>query len=101
METKYVKNENLCKMANNIFGDIVKQAYIEVYYEYGSSFLDDIIRESDEEKIKGFDRQTGHTLEWGQSTIVLEFINGNFVEFTNSEWAYMENVNQLFNEKEQ
>lgn len=69
--TTYAKNPSLLKAAKQIFGDLVVNAF----------GLPDA-------KFHVHKMKTGELLlDWGSEDIVLEFVNGNKVRMSNSEWA--------------
>lgn len=87
-ETYFVKEvEAVTKIAKNIFGDIVKKAYYcEVHY---SSITEaETIATIDREIANSFHTET--SIDQDGRTIVIEFVNGRSVVFSNSEWGSME-----------
>lgn len=88
MNEKYLLKEdkNMTKVAKNIFGDIVNNAY---YAEINYSFI------PEEETILKLDKlilnsvHKEEEIDQDAKVIVIEFINGKRVIFHNSEWGSM------------
>lgn len=77
--TTYTKNPSLLKAAKQIFGDVVVDAFglPDARFSIRKMKTDELL------------------LDWGSEDIVLEFINGNKVRMTNSEWANFILVNSI------
>lgn len=78
---KLIPNIDLTNYCKKIFGDLVKSAYVDEYYNNSAEFLshDKTILEPD-------------TLQYDGEQIYIEFINGKVICFSNSEWAYITEV---------
>lgn len=79
--------EAVTKIAKNIFGDIVHKVY---YCESHYAQVDeaDTIARIDREVAGSFHTDT--SIDQDGRTIVIEFVNGRSVVFSNSEWGGME-----------
>jgi hypothetical protein len=79
--------EAVTKIAQNIFGDIVHKVY---YAESHYSNVDEAttIAMIDREIENSFHSET--SIDQDGRTIVIEFVNGRSVVFSNSEWGAME-----------
>ena len=73
----HLKSESLLRVANNIFGDIIKDAYIEHFDTDDLLKLGEDYAEISDETELNFD----------SDTIVLVFNNGKMVKFLSSEWS--------------
>ena len=73
----YKETTELTNIAKNIFGDIVESVSIEYY--------DEDALEHQISKI--IEQSTEQTLQYDSQTIMIKFINGKSVIFTNSEWG--------------
>lgn len=80
--------ESVTKIAKNIFGDIVHKVYFSSEF-YGSE--DETISRIDRDINSGFNRDD--CIDQDCKTIVIEFVNGKKVVFSNSEWGSMEAFN--------
>lgn len=74
----------LTKMAHNIFGDIVKAAYVTTWDI--DSKLEEVVERLDKCEFKCVG---SNKIDYGAETIWIEFTNGKCVEFSNSEWAFI------------
>jgi hypothetical protein len=96
MDTHYfIQNNHLLYQAQCIFGDIVAGAYLTTvtYEEHKKEY----IKELEEESLNFcFFSDTFRIDLPTNCEIVLEFENGKFVEFTNSEWAAITDVTEQF-----
>lgn len=79
----YLESEKICKIANNIFGDIVVSALVEYYCDDDKESIK--INEI-ENKYNTLD-ENDDSLSFDSDTIILFLKNGNKVELTNSEWG--------------
>jgi hypothetical protein len=79
--------EAVTKIAKNIFGDIVHKVY---YAESHYSTVEEAetIARIDREIASSF--HTENSIDQDGRTIVIEFVNGRSVVFSNSEWGAME-----------
>lgn len=92
MNEQYILKEvsDATKIAKNIFGNIVNK----VYYAY---WINDTVTE--EYTISMIDRaikasfNSENSIDQDDKTIIIEFVNGNHVIFSNSEWGSMEKFN--------
>lgn len=80
----YTSNE-LTKIAESIFGkDIIRSVHVEgMDNSIKLKKLDQIVAESKDGE-----------LHYHNCTIIVAFINGNIVEFENSEWATIKRLNE-------
>lgn len=69
-----IENLKLRDYCVSIFGDIVKTAYITTYYD---------------ETFVCFDN---NILSYDAQSFIIEFTNGNKIEFNNSEWASLKKL---------
>jgi hypothetical protein len=86
------KSINLETLARNIFGDIVKTAY------FCSDYQD--IAEAKRE-LRDFDNSCNpfsDIIDNGSKDIVLEFVNGRKVRFTNSEWGEIQEIRDILDD---
>lgn len=74
-------NEELTEQCNHIFGDIVVEAYF--------------VSEHYSESTPPYTTLKDTVLEWGSDTFVVKFMNGSVVKFNNSEWAYLERLDDV------
>ena len=82
--------ESVTEIAKNIFGDIVNKVY---YAELHYDFRDEAIAiASIEYKIK-HSFNDDKSINQDDKTIIIEFVNGKRVIFSNSEWGSMEAFN--------
>ena len=86
MTEYHLKSPAILKAANEIFGGIVKDAYVEHYHK---KELAEIVERYEREK-----REKGE-LGFDAKAIILVFQNGNKVKLWNSEWGGMSLVNEL------
>ena len=92
MKEQYILKEvsELTRIAKNIFGDIVHKAYYAYWInetvteEYTISMIDRKIKSS-------FNNE--NSIDQDGKTIIIEFVNGHHVIFSNSEWGSMEKFN--------
>lgn len=85
--------EAVTKIAKNIFGDIVHKVYYAESH-YANVEEAETIARIDREISSSF--HTENCIDQDGRTIVIEFINGRSVVFSNSEWGGMEKFD--FNE---
>jgi hypothetical protein len=81
----FVKNDNLLDVVKQIFGDLAVAVY---------TTMTDVNKIQDEESIMIHETDTEVQLGFDTTSFVIEFVNGNRVEFTNSEWASMNRLKQ-------
>ncbi len=86
MEDYHLKNKKILTIAKNIFGDIVKNAYIAYFDKDLISGLVSSYKKLKDDSI---------LLPYDSDDIVLEFSNGNLVKFSNSEWASISKIETL------
>jgi len=89
MKDAYILKEvdAVTKIAQNIFGDIVhKVYYAESHYAHVD--LADTIARIDRSIAQSFHSET--SIDQDARNIVIEFVNGRKVFFSNSEWGAME-----------
>ena len=71
-------NEELTEQCKYIFGDIVVKAHFtSEHYDRYNVICTDL---------------QNNYLDWSRATFIVEFINGAKVQFTNSEWASLERL---------
>jgi hypothetical protein len=85
--------DNVTQIAKNIFGDIVHKVY---YAELHYSSVDEAttVARIDSEIAKSF--HTEKSIDQDGRNIVIEFVNGRKVFFSNSEWGSMEKFDEKF-----
>ena len=95
MNETYILKENksVTEIAKNIFGDIVCKVYYAGVH-YGSIEEERVISTIDNEIKTAFNSDT--SIDQDGRTIIIEFVNGRKVIFSNSEWGSME----IFNDSE-
>ena len=79
--------EAVTKIAKNIFGDIVHKVY---YAESHFAHVDEAITIASIDRDIANSSHSETTIDQDGKTIVIEFINGRSVVFSNSEWGAME-----------
>ena len=70
----------LTEMCRLIFGDIIVRAYRTPYYVENNYEISPVLN--------------GNTLEYDADEFIIDFVNGNTVKFTNSEWASLERLDK-------
>lgn len=90
MDTVIRKDKNLKRVATNIFGDIVKEAYITTWISGGSKEAQEAMeRLKDEaESVK-----SDNEIDIGTREVVIVFTNEKVVSISSSEWGSIENFN--------
>jgi hypothetical protein len=89
-EPIHVKNDELTKAIKNIIGeDMVKCVYDQYYDNQNYETL------NKRNQLNRYNFTESNFLEYDTYTIVIEFTNGNLVEFRNSEWAAMTKIFNL------
>jgi len=91
MKEQYILKEveSVTQIAKNIFGDIVEKVY---YAEIAYAFI------AESETIERIDNQIEsasnqeNSIDQDCKTVVIEFVNGRKVIFSNSEWGCMESL---------
>ena len=85
--------DNVTQIAKNIFGDIVHKVY---YAELHYSSVDEAtsVARIDSEIAKS--SHTEKSIDQDGRNIVIEFVNGRKVFFSNSEWGSMEKFDEKF-----
>lgn len=82
-KTYGLKSPRLKKIAVKIFGDIVENIFV----------ADDYIQADKKRKLMDIENtilgESKEYLCYDASDLIIEFKNGNFVRFQNSEWAFM------------
>jgi len=100
IDTKFIKCDKLTDEANKIFKGLIKTAYIECECEEQTeenSFWEYNIKNNAKRKDyfdNRLDVEKQKELRYDCETVVFEFTNGAIVEFSNSEWAAMEECNK-------
>lgn len=86
---RYILKEvdKVTEIAKNIFGDIVSKVYYADYYQDYEG-QKNIVESMDYSIKNAFN--TEESIEQDGRNIVIEFINGRKVLFSNSEWGSME-----------
>jgi hypothetical protein len=84
------KNSSLFRSVKSIFGDIVEHVYL------AQQCVSPCTEEYSKQRL--LDNNTKFpfgrdVLDWCGETLIIQFTNGRHVLFTNSEWAFMTNVN--------
>jgi len=87
MNEYHLKNRKLLAIAKTIFGDCVKSAYV-------ANWEKESLQRRSKNLIEENKNNVG-TLSYDSVDIVLQFSNGNLVEFRNSEWASMVLIKKL------
>lgn len=89
MNTKYILKEveAVTKIAQNIFGDIVQKVY---YADLHYNHVDEAQTIATIDKAIENASNSETSIDQDTRTIIIEFINGRKVVFSNSEWGSME-----------
>lgn len=77
------KDKSLTAGAKKIFGHIVKKAWITTDMRGSKAEIRDDL------KMKKYGVISKNTIDFSGEAIWIEFTNGNVVEFSNSEWAWI------------
>lgn len=89
MNEQYILKEvaEVAVIAKRIFGDIVKNVY---YAELSYDFVVESDTIASIDKLINTASNQENSIDQDARTIVIEFINGHHVIFSNSEWCCME-----------
>ena len=87
---EYFKREcaGLLRQAKALFGDLVINAYVCTYDCRDTTDTKKRIEQAE----RDWDVDEGEMLTYHSSEIILTFVNGNSICFSNSEWAQMEKI---------
>ena len=86
-KTAIRQDKTLLIIAKDIFGaNVVNNAFVCAYNIY--STREEVIERIEENMFTRID----DVIQYDSETIILEFVGGNMVRFTNSEWASIEKV---------